>query len=396
MIDATLVRRTARRGLGLMSTAAALAACGGDIGEVTVKEAELADTSAMTWEEFQALVYQEPEAGVFIVDGDTPVVGEEALRRFYAEHVAGDQALAVSTSGGRDVRWSAAAQRDLRYCVSQSGFGARYSTVVSAMQAATRAWEAAADVRFVHVVAEDARCSASNAAVVFDVRPVNAGGSYLARAFFPDQARSTRNVLIDGTAFGGSPSLVGILTHELGHTLGFRHEHTRPEAGACFEDQAWRALTPYDSASVMHYPQCNGTARDLAMTVRDREGAAALYGAPGGTTPTPTPTPTPSGVRVATVQGSAARGQTRRYQPLDLQPGSTLEVRLSGTGDADLYVQLGAAPTTRSFACRSDGPTADEVCTLTVPASPTQAYLAVLGYSASTYTMTVVYTPRTP
>ena len=69
-----------------------------------------------------------------------------------------------------------------------------------------------------------------------------------------------------------------MLRHELGHTLGFRHEHTRPEAGTCFEDTSWRALTAYDSASVMHYPQCNGTQKgDLVLTSLDNQGASSLY-----------------------------------------------------------------------------------------------------------------------
>ena len=89
-------------------------------------------------------------------------------------------------------------------------------------------------------------------------------------------------MLIDETSFEIAPSgnlqLVGILRHELGHSLGFRHEHTRPEAGTCFEDNNWRALTPYDSSSIMHYPQCNGSSDDLSMTASDRTGAQALYG----------------------------------------------------------------------------------------------------------------------
>ena len=85
---------------------------------------------------------------------------------------------------------------------------------------------------------------------------------------------------IDNTAFTqtGNPTMTGILRHELGHTLGFRHEHTRPEAGTCFEDNNWRALTTYDSASVMHYPQCNGTGDwTLTLTTRDAQGAASVY-----------------------------------------------------------------------------------------------------------------------
>jgi hypothetical protein len=51
---------------------------------------------------------------------------------------------------------------------------------------------------------------------VFDVRQVS-GQPYLARAFFPSNARSSRSVLIDTSAFGnvGWP-LANILGHELG------------------------------------------------------------------------------------------------------------------------------------------------------------------------------------
>ena len=43
-------------------------------------------------------------------------------------------------------------------------------------------------------------------------------------------------------------------------------------------DNNWRPLTPYDSASIMHYPQCNGTSNDLSMTASDIAGVRALYG----------------------------------------------------------------------------------------------------------------------
>lgn len=65
-------------------------------------------------------------------------------------------------------------------------------------------------------------------------------------------------MLIDRAALSlppGKLTLEGILRHELGHTLSYRHEHTRPEAGKCFEDADWKPLTSYDGFSVMHYPQ---------------------------------------------------------------------------------------------------------------------------------------------
>src|SRR6185295_1526319 len=115
--------------------------------------------------------------------------------------------------------------------------------------------------------------------VVFNVRQVTTS-QYLARSFFPSSSRRSREILVSTSSFGNiSPySLAGVFRHELGHTIGFRHEHTRPEAHACFEDNNWRALTAYDSASVMHYPQCNGSNRgDLVLTSLDKSGARSEY-----------------------------------------------------------------------------------------------------------------------
>ncbi len=265
--------------LAILATAALATGCVAESGEPGDVENVSTD---MTWEEFQANAFQEPETGVYIVDGDTPVHGREALEQFYVEHIQ-QGGLAVMTSGGSDVKWDAATALNITYCVS-TNFGSRYSTVVSAMNQAAGAWESAANINFVHKSAEDTACSATNKNVIFDVRPVNVGGQYLARAFFPNTSRNGRNVLIDSSAFTSQGiSLDGILRHELGHALGFRHEHTRPESGACFEDNNWRGLTPYDSSSVMHYPQCNGTnSWALNITSQDKTGAAALYGAPGG------------------------------------------------------------------------------------------------------------------
>jgi serine protease len=232
----------------------------------------------LSFEEFLDLTYKEPD-GVWIADGDTPFETMDQLREFYEHSIRQSGALAMYTSGGQDVKWSSQQKLNLTYCVS-TGFGNRYNEVVAAMESATGAWEAAANVDFVHLSQYDGNCTASQSGVLFDVRLTNTQ-QYLARAFFPNSSRKSRNILVSSTAFnyGNSPSVTGVLRHELGHTLGFRHEHTRPEAGACFEDNSWRALTPYDSDSVMHYPQCNGTGDwSLTLTADDKAGAASVYG----------------------------------------------------------------------------------------------------------------------
>ena len=200
----------------------------------------------MDFTSFNAQVFREPETGLFIVDGDVPIESEPALRQYYARYIRSrsegsevgqrQQGLTVHAPGGLLARWSDTEKRELTYCVS-TAFGANRSAVVAAMDDASKEWQKAANVRFIYAPSEDAACTAANPRVVFDIRPIS-GAPYLARAFFPDSSRASRNVLIDTTSFSvASPlTLTGILRHELGHTLGFRHEHTRRESGTCFED----------------------------------------------------------------------------------------------------------------------------------------------------------------
>ncbi|MDI1477338.1 M57 family metalloprotease [Polyangium sp. y55x31] len=371
----------------------------------------VADTYG-SFEAFEAVTYREPDTGIYIVDGDTPVDDIKKLEEFYETYVQ-QGALIVHRNGNQDAKWNDTQKLDLTYCVSTT-FGSRYNSAVQAIKDATAAWEAVTNVKYKHVADQDSNCNAQNNNVLFDVRPTNANGQYLARAFFPGDARSSRNVLIDGGAFGnnGPTTLTGILRHELGHTLGFRHEHTRPEAGACFEDNQWRALTPYDAKSVMHYPQCNGKGdQTLNLTDMDKQGAVSLYGTPGGA-PAPEPgdpgpsdpgpgdpsdpgnPPAPGGTpSTQSFNGTVNKSQVVQIPPLSVVEGTTFEVTMTGKGDPDLYVQFGAQPGPGgNWACRPYKTGANEVCSLTVPPGETQAFIAVRGYSWGQYQLAVTYT----
>lgn len=235
-----------------------------------------------TFEEFAARVPREPHSGIYVVDGDTPIRTLDELRAFYEEYVRGG-ALTINNTGRyyTDTIWDDTQRQNLSYCVSTT-FGTRYNAVVQAMAAAAADWQNAAPIQFVYAPAQDTNCTSSNNNVLFNVSPTSSG-QFLAAAFFPDWARAQRTLWIDGTAFTSLPfpqTVTGVLRHELGHVLGFRHEHVRPQAGGvCTENDDWAPVTAYDSNSVMHYPWCRGTnTGDLVLTTQDRAGAALVYG----------------------------------------------------------------------------------------------------------------------
>lgn len=215
---------------------------------------------------------------------------EQALRAERAALGAGDivddepARLVGITVNGKLVRWKPGTV--LSYCVIKNTFSnTNYQMVRENMAKATAAWEGICGVKFQYRADLDSSGTTLPAGVLFAVREIDAQGQFIAAAFFPNDPKNRRRVLIDPSYYeaGLSFDRVGVLRHELGHTLGFRHEHIRSGAPPVCPDESTAGtfdFTPYDPKSVMHY-FCGGVgSRDLAITDLDKTGAQKLYGPP--------------------------------------------------------------------------------------------------------------------
>jgi len=195
--------------------------------------------------------------------------------------------LVGMTVGSKIVRW--APGLELSYCVLRKTFTiggeAGYNLVVDSVRQATADWESTCGVKFVYRPALDDSDGLKPDGTLFVVREFDARGTFIAAAFFPSDPTNRRRVLVDPSFY--SPQLhfdkVGVLRHELGHVLGFRHEQIRSEAPpGCPDEDTYGTINlgDYDPRSVMHY-FCGGVgSRTLAITDLDRSGAQRVYGPP--------------------------------------------------------------------------------------------------------------------
>jgi hypothetical protein len=194
-------------------------------------------------------------------------------------------ALVAVADGGKLVRWKDGLV--LAYYILRNSFAddREYRMVRQAMESATDAWQRTCGVAFGYVPTLDDNPTPTMEGAKFVVRKYDSGGRFIAAAFFPTDSPDRRRVFIDPSFFADDLIFdrTGVLRHELGHVLGFRHEHIRSEAPAVCPDEDLGDDQPqgvYDPQSVMHY-FCGGVgSRELQITDLDVAGAQRVYGLP--------------------------------------------------------------------------------------------------------------------
>ncbi|RKH72003.1 hypothetical protein D7X96_06535 [Corallococcus interemptor] len=151
-------------------------------------------------------------------------------------------------------------------------------------------------------------------------------------------------------------------------------------------EDVWTPATPGDALRYMNDPALDGSSLDdygnFSSSTDPHQGSgisnlAFKLLATGGT---PRPCPPYSGT-VSSLSGTL--NSNRYYCASAAAFASTLFTITGGTGDADLYVRFGAAPTKTTYDCRPYKTGNTEACT--VPVQPTAGKYWIMINAAQAY-----------
>ena len=177
--------------------------------------------------------------------------------------------------------------RSLSYSVDTQSFDSQsgIALVRSSMRNAAADWLAACTECGIDIteVTHTASDRPRPGTITFVVHQDN--GPYLATAFHRSWSDRRRYLKLDADFFANDVDHVGVLRHELGHILGYVHEHIRSNQtpiGICKREREHsKAITPYDPKSVMHLVCGASEAASFPISDSDIVGHRHVYSTTG-------------------------------------------------------------------------------------------------------------------
>lgn len=238
-------------------------------------------SNSEAFKKFLSLLPQDENAD-FVVEGDMSLTRLQVVdwvKQFEAgvpNAPANPEAKFNIADGKLDV--FPRAERRLTYAIDRASFpnSTTADEVATRMAAATANWEAACagcGIDFAEVPPD----AEGSDRPYFLVEFRDSNRAFIARAFFRSYPPARRKLTIDPTFFTSRYEKTGVLTHEVGHILGLRHEHIDGVPGCPTESGGWVAVTGYDAASVMHYFCGDGGSRKMTISQLDSEAVTKIY-----------------------------------------------------------------------------------------------------------------------
>jgi peptidoglycan hydrolase-like protein with peptidoglycan-binding domain len=182
---------------------------------------------------------------------------------------------------------------------------------------------------------------------------------------------SVNNVFVKQLVLGSKNEEVKML-QQLLQSLGFFPLDISPNGN--FGPVTAKAVKKFQSA---HRISPVGFVGPATRAVLNSARSDASTPAPSEPASPPTP-PAWSGINES---GNVKKSQDVSYQTPELSAGSYL-FTMTGTGDSDLYVSKGRAPSISSHDCKSDSSGPNEQCTIDISV-PTVLHTMVRGYAVS-------------
>ncbi|WP_171233031.1 hypothetical protein [Ruegeria sp. HKCCA4812] len=238
-------------------------------------------------EEFIETLIEAPQgSGFFIVEGDIIITRGEVPSYLRNRQLVDDEEAAGSAKVSSELIVNIVAgkydflrepeDRNLTYFFDQSTFRSSEEaelTLSSFVNGATSWTNACPECGVSFTRVESAEEASFVIAFLDDI------DGPIARAFFPSYPKDMWRIEVFPAYFSDTMSFdrTGVMRHEIGHILGFRHEHINDVPGCSSEGGTYKPITPYTPGSVMHYLCGEGGSFDLGLRSSDIEGFRCLY-----------------------------------------------------------------------------------------------------------------------